>query len=407
MRIVLAPEGTRGDLDPMLALADALQLRGHETVVCAPPNFADRVAARGLAFRPVGCDVQAYLQGEAQAILGGALRLVAAAQRYTDASVRAQFAALPAAAEGADLIVGAGVQLAAASVAEQLGISYRYVVYCPALLPSREHAPAILPVQPIPPWARRIAWWFARGPFAAAMGRPLNRERRAMGLAPVRDAYGHLLGARPLLAADREVAPLPRDTPCAARQTASLQPATAAPLPEKLVDFLEAGEAPVYFGFGSMPDPEPNATTRTLLRAIEHIGCRALLSSGWARLGDGPLPEGVMQLGDVDHRSLFPRCAAVVHHGGAGTTIAAARAGTPQIVSPHVLDQFYWSDRVRDAGLGVVAPRRSKLSAAGLVGVLREVLDNEFLIDRCQDVAARVRERLLEEPHPAEALLSD
>ena len=406
MRIVLAPEGTRGDLEPMLALGDGLRLRGHDVVVCTPPNFAARVGSRGLGFRPVGCDVQEHLQGEARAILGGPLRLIGAAHRYTDASVRAQFEALPEAAEGADLIVGAGVQLAAPSIAERLGVPYRYVIYCPGLLPSREHGPAILPVQPIPPWARRLAWWFARGPFTTAMGWLVNRERRAMGLAPVRDGYTHLLGERPILAADREVAPTPRDTPYDVVQTSSLQPATAAPLPEKLVDFLEAGSAPVYFGFGSMPDPDPTTTTRTLLRAIEHLGCRALLSSGWAGLGDGALPEGVMQLGDVDHRSLFPRCAAVVHHGGAGTTTAATRAGTPQIVAPHVLDQFYWSDRVRSTGLGVAAPRRSQLTSAALVGVLREVLENELLIERCADVAERIRERLGEEAHPAEVLLS-
>ncbi len=406
MRIVLAPEGTRGDVEPMLVLGDALRLRGHDAVVCAPPNFADRVAARGLGFRPVGCDVRAHLQGEARAILGNPFQFVAAAHRYTDASVRAQFEALPEAAEGADLIVGAGVQLAAASVAERLGVPYRYVIYCPALLPSREHGPAILPTQPIPAWARRFAWWFARVPFTKVMGRLLNRERRALGLPRMRDAYSHLLGDRPLLAADREVAPTPRDTPYPVEQTASLQAATTAPLPEKLVDFLEAGEAPVYFGFGSMPDPDPAETTRTLLRAIEHVGCRALLSSGWAGLGDGALPEGVMQLGDVDHKSLFPRCAAVVHHGGAGTTTAATRAGVPQIVTPHVLDQFYWADRVRMNGLGVAAPRRTKLDAAALVGALRAVLENEFLIDRCAEVAERIRERMFEEPHPIESLLS-
>jgi UDP:flavonoid glycosyltransferase YjiC (YdhE family) len=405
MRIVLASEGTRGDLYPMLVLGEALRRQGHDPVVCAPPNFDAVVRARGMAFLPVGCDVRDYLRTEARAITGSTLRFLSVARRYSLESVRAQFAALPAAADGADLIVGAGVQLAAASVAELHGIPYRYAIYCPALLPSREHAPAILPIQPIPAWARRFAWWFARGPLTATVGLLVNRERRALGMSRISDTYRHLVGERALLAADREIAPVPIDSPYIVEQTSALQPDGGAPLPEKLGSFLDAGPPPVFFGFGSMPDPDPSATTRLLLQVIESVGCRALLSSGWAEIGEGALPEGVMQVGDVDHARLFPRVAAVVHHGGAGTVTTAARAGAPQVVVPHVLDQFYWADRVRMLGIGVVAPRRSKLEAATLDAALREVLDNEALAERSADVAARIRERVRTEAHPAERLL--
>ena len=103
-----------------------------------------------------------------------------------------------------------------------------------------------------------------------------------------------------------------------------------------------------------MPDPDPRTTTDGLLAAIEAIGCRALISRGWAGLGEAALPEHVMVVGSVSHARLFPRVAAVVHHGGAGTTHTAARAGVPQVVVPHLLDQYYFARRVHD--LGVAPP---------------------------------------------------
>jgi len=120
-----------------------------------------------------------------------------------------------------------------------------------------------------------------------------------------------------------------------------LHPFEPGPLPEKLEAFLDAGEPPVYVGFGSMTDPDPAAATRVVLEAVARAGVRAVLSRGWAGLGGVPLPSEVMEIGPVSHASLFARVAAVVHHGGAGTTTTAARAGAPQILVPHILDQFH------------------------------------------------------------------
>ena len=119
MRIALAVEGTRGDVHPMLALGDRLRARGHEIVVCAPPDFQADAEAHGFVFHPVGVAARETLTVEADAVVRGGLRMLRAANRYVESSLRAQFAALPAATSGADLIVGAGVQMAAASVAER------------------------------------------------------------------------------------------------------------------------------------------------------------------------------------------------------------------------------------------------------------------------------------------------
>jgi UDP:flavonoid glycosyltransferase YjiC (YdhE family) len=154
-----------------------------------------------------------------------------------------------------------------------------------------------------------------------------------------------------------------------------------------------------------MTDPDPVRTTRRLFEAIGQLGCRALISRGWAGLGDGPLPEGVMIIDPVPHASLFPRLSCVVHHGGAGTTHTAARAGVPQILIPHVLDQFYFARRVAALGIGPPAIPRRKLQVGRLVETLRATLDNELLVERAQELAAQLAELGPTSP-PSERILA-
>jgi UDP:flavonoid glycosyltransferase YjiC (YdhE family) len=155
-----------------------------------------------------------------------------------------------------------------------------------------------------------------------------------------------------------------------------------------------------------MPDPDPQAATQLVLRAVEAAGVRAVLSQGWAGLGGSALPESVMQVGSVSHASLFARVLAVVHHGGAGTTTTAARAGAPQILVPHVADQFHWAHRVHRLGLGPPAIDRRGLRAERLAAAIGALRDNEIVAERAAEVGARMRAELATRPDPAERMLS-
>jgi UDP:flavonoid glycosyltransferase YjiC (YdhE family) len=316
----------------------------------------------------------------------------------------AQFRSLPEAIKNADRLIGAGVQLAGPSAAALHGIPYRYVAYCPALLPSEEHAPIVLPMQAMPGWANRLAWRVAVALHDGLLRSGINQQRARLGLAPVKNVYRHLLTERPLLAADEELAPLPGDCPFDVEQIPCLHPLEGALIPSKLQSFLGQGSPPVYLGFGSMTDPDPAITTRKLLGAVTALGCRALISRGWAGLGDGPLPEEVMAIGSVSHAKLFPRLAAVVHHGGAGTTTTAARAGVPQIVVPHLLDQFYWARRVTLLGLGPPPLPRNRLTGQRLAAVLSTTLENETLSERAHSLGERLRVRAQSGPDLAQLL---
>jgi vancomycin aglycone glucosyltransferase len=397
VRIVLAPEGTTGDVHPLLALGERLLAAGHQVLVCAAPDFEAEAARRSLAFRPVGRSVREYLAARAAAVERGGLRMAIQGSRYVRDHLPVQFEAMGEAVAGADLVVGAGLQLAAGSAAEARGIPYRYILYCPALLPSREHPPIVFSRASLPGWAMPLAWRAGQAFLSAGLRGLLTRQRACLGLPPVHDPFLHLLSPRPILAADEDLAPLgtpPRGAPAVAvERMPCLHPTGGDALPAKLEAFLGQGEAPVYLGFGSMTDARPDRTTRELLRACSGVGRRAILGRGWAGIGEGALPEGVFVAGPVSHARLFPHCAAVVHHGGAGTTTTAARAGVPQVIVPHVFDQFYWGRRVRELGIGLALPSRRGLRAEPLAEALGELLDQEVVTERARELGTRLRAR--------------
>lgn len=390
MRIALTAEGSRGDVHPLLDLGSALVRHGHEVRLCAPPDFRADAEVCGLPFHAIGRPVRPWLAEHAADVVAGGRRAFSAASEFLASTLEHQFRDLPDALGDAELLVGAGVSIAAPSVAERAGIPYRYLVYCPALLPSAEHPPMLFPVAQLRRPLNRVAWWVAEAALNALVRRALNRARSGLGLAPIRDAARHMLGERPLVAADPLLAPVPLDCPLDARSIGCLHAGRVEPLPGKLEQFLAEGEPPVFIGFGSMTDPDPAATTRLLLDAIEALGCRALIQEGWAGLGSVAMPPGVARIGTCSHAALFPRCAAIVHHGGAGTTTAAARAGVPQLVVAHLADQFYWGRRTAELGLAPPPLRRKTLTAARLATRLAELRDNEIACERARELGVRL-----------------
>ncbi len=388
----------------MLAMADRFQAAGHTVVVCGPPDAQADCDAHGIELRPMGVDARSFLEQEADAIARGRLGFALAGQRYFLATVARQFERLPDATRDVDILFGAGVCFAGPSVAELHDIDYRFVTYCPVLLPSSEHAPFFLPTARTPRWVNRLMWASLVPALSRLIGIEINKHRLRLGLQKQSDFYRTLLSERPVVCADPALAPVPADTTVAVDRIAYLQPRTSEPLPPKLEACLASGPPPVYLGFGSMTDPDPDATTALIVEAATRAGCRAIVSTGWAGLGDGPLPEGVFRTGPVDHKQLFPRMAAVVHHGGAGTTTTTARAGVPQIVVPHGVDQYYWAARLHSLGVSPPPLPRGKLCAKVLGDALAATIENELAASRARDLARRIAVEARELP-AAESLL--
>ena len=302
-----------------------------------------------------------------------------------------QFDTLGPAAEGCDVIVGANAhQYAAPSIAEHLGIGCVTAVYAPVAIPSHTLAPPPAPGQTLAEadearipelWRLTAETWNER-----ALDR-INQNRARLGLDPIDDVLSYVLTERPWLAADAALAPAPAPVQGKVFQTGTWVFEDRTALPEDVEAFLDAGEPPVYVGFGSMP--AASDTSRALIGAVRALGRRVILSKGWANLEViDPSPD-VLAVGDVNHHRLFPRVEAVIHHGGAGTTATAARAGVSQVITPMFSDQFYWGRRVDELGLGSTTPHAT-LTEESLALALRQALE-PGVADRARLLAGEMR----------------
>jgi sterol 3beta-glucosyltransferase len=146
--------------------------------------------------------------------------------------------------------------------------------------------------------------------------------------------------------------------------------------PADLVRFLEGGSRPVFVGFGSMPVPDAEGTTVLVLEALRLSGQRGIVHAGWGGVGGSDLPEWAFRLEYAPYGWLFPRMAAVVHHGGSGTTAFGLRAGVPSLVVPFLFDQFYWGRRIAELGVGRAPVPFGKLTAEGLAAAIDEAVSD-------------------------------
>ncbi|TCK26743.1 vancomycin aglycone glucosyltransferase [Pseudonocardia endophytica] len=319
MRVLLATYGTRGDVEPVLALAVQLQELGATVQVCAPPDVelvavAERSGVALTTFpKPWRSSETAPTTAEE--------RVVDPSEFVTE-HIDITFCPLLEAAEQNDVLLASGMlHFVARSVAELTGIPYRFVVFAPVLdLPQRD----------------------------AVIGPPINAHRSSLGLATIDDVRSLLFTARPWVAADPTLWPVSEPS-SVVRSPAWILPDDR-PLPPGLEAFLDAGEPPVYVGFGSMRVCEDAAAAATT--AARAHGRRTILARGWSGLSAIDDRDDCTVVGEINQQALFRRVAAVVHHGGAGTTTAAARAGAPQVVVPQAADQSYWAARVTELGIG-------------------------------------------------------
>jgi len=385
MRVVLSTIGSRGDVQPLVALASHLKALGQDVRVCVPPDFREWIESLDIPVTPIGPEVRKFAASRPRASQAGAQPTLEQRHQMAEATVATQFETVAAAAQGCDIIVAAtALQVAARSVAEKMGIPYVFAAYSPTVLPSPHHPPPPLPQLPgqTPPPTNdnRELWARDAARFNDLFGASVNAHRALLGLAPVSDMRSHMLSDRPWLAADPTLGPWPDPTDEGVFQTGAWILPDERPLSRELETFLESGEPPIYFGFGSTRAPQDAG--QVVLQAARALGRRAIVSRGWfdASLVDNE--ADCLSIGEANVPALFSRVAAVVHHGGAGTTTAAALAGVPQVVIPDHYDQHYWAQRVRVLGIGTAhapgAPTTDSLTSA-LERTLRP------------DVAARAR----------------
>ena len=410
MRVMLSTIGSRGDVQPLVALAWHLKALGHEVRVCVPPDFREWIESLGIPVTPIGPEVRKFAASRPLARQPQSATTPEQRRQMAEGTVATQFETITAAAQGCDIIVAAtALQIAARSVAEKMGIPYIFGAYSPIVLPSSHHPPPPLPPLPgqAPPSTddNRELWARDGARFNDLFGAALNVRRTSLGLARVSDVRSHMVTDRPWLAADPTLAPWPDPAEEEVFQTGAWILPDERQLSRELDTFLESGEPPIYFGFGSTRAPQDAG--QVMLQAASALGRRAIVSRGWFDLSLVENKADCLSIGEVNVHALFSRVAAVVHHGGAGTTTAAALAAAPQVVIPDHYDQHYWAQRVHILGIGTAhAP------GAPTVDSLASALDRTLRPDvaaRARSIAAAVRrdgtqiaaERLIASPSRA------
>ena len=378
MKVLLTAAGSRGDMQPILALALALRARGHEPRVCASPNGAAMFERHQLPFFPMGLDTREFLVENAAAAQDAPIAALRGFLGVVKRLVDSQMALLPAHAAWADVFLGSGLVVAGPTAAELAGIPYRLAILCPQLIPSASHPPFLYPGEGNP-WLNRALWWAVKRVLHYGGARGMDAHRRALGLPALPDYYTQIFTPGSLLVAtEPTLSPAPTDYDASVNQTGFwlVPEAPAEALAPELLDYVRAAPT-VFVGFGSMPDPDPATTTALIAEGVRRAGVRALIHRGWAGLGGGDLPDNCRVIGPTPHSALFRELAGVIHHGGSGTTATAARAGVPQVAVPHLLDQPYWGRQIHGAGLGPPAIRRGRLTPDKLAALIRSLAAGE------------------------------
>jgi UDP:flavonoid glycosyltransferase YjiC (YdhE family) len=370
MRVALFAAGTHGDVRPMVALGTRLTEAGHDVLVAAEERFTTLVTSAGLRMQVLAGDVQTVTDLSAEQVVLGKLKWPAGAPALLLEMAENWASEGMAAVEGADLLIAvAGATPLAAALVEKTGIPLVVVHPHPGGLVRQIPMVRTPGLNELLMGVHPFSWWW---PFAKGINTCVRPE---LGL-PRGPWYGPDYGIRrrrvpKLFAFSPTLVPARGTVPDFAKVTGfwTLDTREIWQPPSELTDFLAAGPAPVYLGFGSMPDPRPDLTAELIVDALRMTKHRAVVATGWSGandFGDALGGDRLIVVREAPHDWLLPQVHAAVHHCGAGTTAAAVRAGVPTVPVPFWSDQFLWSRVLTRAGAAPKGVRRPRLTAERL-----------------------------------------
>ena len=403
MKITVNTLGTRGDIQPYIALSLGLQQDGHSVRILTHQIFEAFVEEYGLDVYPLQLDPRQVLINQALSELGNnSIRINRWMERNFKDSLQYLFIATLNANRGADIMLNSGLSFAGWHVAEKLNIP-AIATYLWPVTPSR-HFPAA--TGKIPP-----KWLPFRGVVNYLSTKLFNQLFFNLLLSSVNQCRKDILDLKPLTRRDYwsldspgSSTPLiygyspvvvPRPPDWSGNQHISgywfLDTAKDHQPEKTLLDFLANGPPPVYLGFGSMVDHEREEITQIVINALRETDQRGILLRGWSALGSGDLPDFILQINEAPHDWLFPKMAGVVHHGGAGTTAAGLRAGVPSVIVPMFGDQFFWGWCVRELGAGPEPIPRNKLTVANLTRAIQQAIYNDDIKNNASQIGQQIR----------------
>lgn len=396
MKFVILATGTRGDVQPFVALAQGLRAAGHEAVLAAPGSFESFVRSHGVGFFPMGGDYAALLESpEAQAALrGNPVKMMQVVRQTVFPMMGRMLEDAWAAAQGADALVYHPKALAGAHLAERLQVPCFIGAPVPVVVPTAAFPAPAFVSRDLGGFLNRLTYAAVRSGSRPFRGMINEWRRQVLGLGPRREGE-YVQGGRliPVLHAfSPHVVPRPADWPPEAIVTGYWFPRRDEPWepPAALAAFLEEGPPPVYIGFGSVSGIDGDGSTRMAAEALARAGVRGVIAT---ETGDAPvrLSDTVLAIPGAPHDWLFPRMAAVVHHGGAGTVAAGLAAGKPTLVCPATTDQPFWGRVVHRLGVGPAPIPRRRLTAERLAAAIGTLTTDEDIQRRAAALGEAIR----------------
>jgi sterol 3beta-glucosyltransferase len=394
VRITILAVGSRGDVQPFIALGIGLQRAGYKVQLATEGAFEAFVREYGLEFAPLRAEfVQLAQSDKGKAVLSGKKSLGLIKQVMP--MLRNMLDDAWDAAKDSDVIIHHPKSMAGQHIAEKLNIPCFQAMVLPALSPTRAFSnPAfggrdygrylnklsytLMLTAMFLPYKKMINRWRAE-----KLGMPPGNSDLKLRGQPVPKLYGYSQHILP---------PLPDWDDTTHVTGYWFLPSHADwQAPRALLTFLESGPAPIYVGFGSMASQDAELLTHKVLVAARESKQRVVLATGWGGLVTAELPEYAYALQSAPHDWLFPRCAAVIHHGGSGTTGTGLQAGKPTLVCPFFGDQPFWGRRIFELGVGPQPIPQKKLTAENLAQSMRQLTNDEAMRQKAQALGERIR----------------
>jgi vancomycin aglycone glucosyltransferase len=364
VRIACVILGSRGDVQPMIALATGLIKNGHEVIICAPPENEQLARLNNCQFVSFGPEVKKSVKEKPEKNKGGvAVKIPISVFKKL---LKDQINLLPKVIKDVDLVLGAGIVIGVHTAANILKVPYRFVAYYPIVLGTTKDDPI----------KNRMMFRFGGIVMNLLLKGFINKNRTKLGLPPIKDIWKHWMGENVIVACDKELNAARDGVAYAFTQTGFMILPSKKGLPANVKDFISSGKPPVYIGFGSNPITNPQKYTAMFEQVRDAANQRLIISKGWADL---PVIDAkdIIYVDEMPFELLFPGLAAVIYHGGTGTMAAVARAGIPQAAFPFMGDQFENRKQIVRLGLGPNTCDFKKITAEAISNAITECIMND------------------------------